>query len=121
MFEAANAYADELLYASYVGLSQEERHAELRKLIKNLKNFKCDLLQIGFFTDTSPATIKAYRAGQRTVNPRLLARVRLLHDGMVSFESEYAKRLPPEGDCGNTSMSRGGNPEIHKFANLKNC
>ncbi len=115
--KAAKAYADELLYMAYNNMAKSEKLTELKKLSKKLSKMKVTHAQLQFFTGMTVASHRAYLSGIREPNARYLARLRLLTDGLQSFMEEYEKRLPESGDCGNSSMSRGGNPDIQKYAN----
>ena len=116
-FAASQAYADELLYASYANMPTPERHAALRQLMNDFIEagvqvaFVARVLNVGYFS------LRAYCTKSHSqVPPRVVARLRIFHDAFFDLTKQASKRLPDEGDCGRVTMSRGGNPTIFRHS-----
>ena len=116
----ADALAAHLLEKEAAELSRRDFDEVQQEALGLLASFKTEwripVEGVARMIDVKPVTLRSYYSG-RAMNPRVMLRVKKLHEYLTDACRRASAVLPVSGDTGCAAKGRGkGNPDIWRFA-----
>ena len=94
----------------------DENQREGQELLARFKrDWKIPVPGVAAMLGIPASTLRTYYEG-RAMNPRILLRVKKLHEFITDACQRAAAILPDSGSTGNGAKGRGGNPDIWRSA-----